>query len=166
VPTDRTRFYDEYYAGFRLKTYYFKTKYNQSEMSGLCDSKQPGQLCPIFPGTFELGVGQNSAYTGGELRHWLLRTEAFYPLPFNPAFHVFFTAWIHLDGHNQNSAPLLLDSAASSVTATSPGVQVIHLTALDRDYYRIGLGVDLVQIIKKYATKPAAAAPAQPAPSK
>lgn len=148
VPLDRTHFFYQEYVGIRFKTYYFKSRY-ASEVGGLCPTKRPGQVCPIFPGTYDVTVGQNSAYTGGALHGWLLRTEAFYPLPFNPAFHFFFTAWIHVTERNQNTTPLILDTASSSTTLSTAGVQQVALAPLNRDFYRIGVGVDLVQFIKK-----------------
>jgi hypothetical protein len=156
VPKDRRRFYYQDFLGLRLKTYYFKTASPSIQSSGLCDSAKAGELCPIFPGTFDITVGQNAAYTGGEMRGWLLRTEAFYPLPFYPAIHIFFTGWVNVAGRSITTAPgtpLLLDTASSSVTPTSPGVQVVTTPPLNRDYYRIGLGLDLVQFIKKVTTK-------------
>lgn len=157
VPKDRRRFYYQDFFGLRLKTYYFKTAGSSGQFSGLCNTANAGQLCPIFPGTFDITVGQNSAYTGGQVRGWLLRTEAFYPLPFYPAIHVFFTAWVNVAGQRITTAPatpLLLNSASSSVTPTSPGVEVVTTPLLNRDYYRIGLGLDLVQFIKKLTPKP------------
>lgn len=156
VPEDRRRFYYQDFLGLRLKTYYFKTANQSSQLSGLCDKATAGELCPIFPGTFDITIGQNAAYTGGEMRGWLLRTEAFYPLPFYPVIHIFFTSWVNVAGRRVTTAPktpLLLDTASSSVTPTSPGVEVITTPPLNRDYYRIGLGLDLVQLLKKLTTK-------------
>jgi hypothetical protein len=155
VPMDRTRFFLQENFGVRFKTYYFKNRLSPDEVGGLCPSKRPGQMCPIFPGTYDVTIGQNSAYTGGSLHGWLLRTEAFYPVPFNPAFHVFFTAWIHVTGSNQSKPPLLLDTAGSSTTLLTAGVQQVPLQPLNRDYYRIGVGLDLVQFIKKLKTSSA-----------
>ncbi len=157
---NRTRFFYQEYTGIRLKTYFFKSTSTSGEYSGLCDGKEQGQVCPIFPGTFDLTVGQNSNYSGGSLHGWMLRTEAFYPLPFAPYMHLFFTTWVHVTGRNQATQPLILDTASSAVTLTSPGVQQVVLPPTNRDFYRLGLGVDLVNLISKIATKPKAGIPA------
>lgn len=148
VPVERSRFYYQGFAGLRLKTYYFKYASGKTQLHGLCDNREPGELCPIFPGIFDISVGQNSAYTGGFLHGWLLRTEAFYPLPFYPALHLYFTSWINVTQGNNNQTPLLLNAAGSDVSVTSPGVEIVTLNTLNRDYYRIGAGLDLVQLIR------------------
>ena len=136
-----------------MKTFYIKSTSAAGEFSGSCDDKSQGQVCPIFPGTFDLTVGQNSNYSGGSLHGWLLRAEAFYPLPFVPYVHLFFTTWVHVTGRNQTTPPLILDTASSSVTVNSPGVQQVVLPATNRDFYRLGLGVDLVNLISKLTSK-------------
>ena len=164
VPPSRTRFFLQEWGGLRWKTYYVKSKSTSGEFGGLCDAKEAGQVCPVFPGTFDVTVGQNSAYSSGQVRGILLRTEAFYPLPFYPTLHVFFTGWIHASGRNQTVQPLLLDTASSSVTVTSPGVQTVVLPVSNRDYYRIGMGLDLVQLVGKL-TKQGSQTQAKPAPA-
>jgi hypothetical protein len=148
VPVERNRFFYQDYVGIRLKSYYFKTASSKTQFAGMCDNRESGEVCPVFPGTFDISIGQNSAYTGGAMHGWMLRTEAFYPLPWYPAIRLFFTAWINVTQGNKNMTPLLLDAAGSSVTATTPGVEVVTLPPFNRDYYRIGVGVDLVQLIK------------------
>jgi len=155
VPPDRTRFYYQDYLGFRLKSYYFKTKSASGEYSGLCDGRDRGQLCPIFPGTFDVTFGQNAAYSGGVAHDWLVRTELFFPLPFSPYFHIYFTTWTHLTGHNHSTLPLILDPAPTTTMLTTPGVQLVQVPELNRDFYRIGMGIDLVQLLKKLTSKPA-----------
>ncbi len=161
IPPERSRFYYQDYFGLRLKSFYFKTKSAPGEYSGICDARERGELCPIFPGTFDITVGQNAAYSGGVVHDWMLRTELFFPLPASPYVHIFFTTWTHITGHNRSTTPLILDSAPSSLTLTSPGVQIVTIPELNRDFYRIGVGLDLVQFLKKFTSK----APASSTPS-
>jgi len=164
VPPSRTRFFLQEWGGLRWKTYYVKSRNTSGEFGGLCDTREAGQVCPIFPGTFDVTVGQNSAYSSGQVRGILVRTEAFYPLPFYPMLHVFFTGWIHASGKNVNLQPLLLDTAPSSVTVTSPGVQTVVLPVSNRDFYRLGMGLDLVQLVGKLTKQNAGSqTPATPA---
>lgn len=147
VPPDRTRFYSQYYGGFRLKTFFFKTGGKDDEFGSLCEDREVGDICPVFPGIFEVAVGQNASVSGGRLRGMVLRNEAFYPLPFAPSFHLFFTSWVHLGGHNFTQAPVVLDNTSPPVVLSTLGVTVLPNEVQNRDYYRLGLGVDLVNLI-------------------
>jgi hypothetical protein len=157
IPADRSRFYPQYYAGVRLKTFYYQTggKNAATEFGGLCADRQAGEVCPVFPGTFDLGVGQNAAVSGGNLHGWVLRAEAFYPLPFAPAFHLYFTSLIHLGGHEftSTSTPVILNPTSPFVDLASPNVALVPVAAPNRDFYRLGVGVDLVQLLSELKQK-------------
>src|SRR2546426_7657850 len=71
---DRDRFFRQYYAGFRLKTYYFNNA---------------GNPVHRFPAMFDLTLGQNEAVTGGRVRGAVFRFDLFYPLPFDSARYVY-----------------------------------------------------------------------------
>ena len=159
-PPDRTHFYKQYWVGLRLKSYYYGEK---SGWSNLCSGNgNDAAACPIYPGTVDLTVGQNEAVSGGNLHKFLLRSDVYYPLPFNPAFYAFFNAWIHLNRHheNPNLTPVILSPVASPPTDTSQ-IQYISVLTPDRDYYRVGMGIDLVSLIQHFHqdknTTPAAA---------
>jgi hypothetical protein len=150
VPPDRTRFYAQYYGGLRLKTFFFHGDDSNSEFGDLCSQRKRDELCPVFPGIFELGVGQNAAVSGGRLRGMVLRTEAFYPLPFAGSFHLFFTSWVHLGGHNFTSTPVILDNTSPPLTSLNVlGVVILPHEVPNRDYYRLGMGVDIISLINK-----------------
>jgi|SRR5215510_3153866 len=67
VPKDRDRFFRQYYAGFRLHSF-FHNRHN----------------IPIqrFPAQFDLTVGQNEYVSGGHPRGAEFRIDAYFPLPF------------------------------------------------------------------------------------
>ena len=149
-PPDRTHFYKQYWAGIRLKSYYYGQK---GGWSNLCTGNgNDAGPCPIYPGTVDLTFGQNEAVSGGNLHKFLLRSDVYYPLPFNPIFYAFFNAWIHLDRHheNPNQAPVILSPVASPPTDTSQ-IQFISVPTPDRDYYRVGMGIDLVTLIHHFS---------------
>jgi len=156
VNKDRTRFFRRYYAGLRLKTYFFTDR-----MKGECDDpRQAADRCErlmnLFPGVLDFTVGKDEAVTGGRFSNWLLRLDAVYPLPFNPAFHIFGGANI-VFGRNTTTLPLVLEPPQQFLNLSDPHVFVQALDPPNRDTYRIGVGVDLLQIIKGKASKPAAA---------
>src|SRR5258708_24509882 len=83
----------------------------------------------------------------------VLRTEAFYPLPFAnrsqdlrgmlSALYLFGTSQIHL-GRSRNLIPLILNP--STVSGSDPTV-TIRTVPGNRDIYRIGFGIFLVNTI-------------------
>ena len=156
VPPDRTRFFKQYYAGFRLKSYYYGL---DDSWTGLCKqqatsdatSETKPKFCEIFPGTVDVMVGQNAAVSGGNLHGLILRTEVFYPLWFNPAFHLFFTGLLHMDRHHEvaSELPVVLDPATGTIDPTK--VQSVPLGTINRDFYRVGMGIDLVKLYDHYA---------------
>lgn len=158
VPPDRTRFFRQYYAGIRLKSYYYGDATDGSNnWSGLCtdpSGKPIERPCGIFPGTVDIGFGQNSAISGGTLHGWVMRTEVFYPLWFNPAFHLFFDGYLHLDRHHQvaSQLPVVLDPATGTINPAQ--VQAVPLGTINRDFYRVGAGIDLLALYNHYKAAP------------
>ena len=148
-PPDRTHFYKQYWAGLRLKSYYYGKK---DEWSSLCPGNgSDAAACPIYPGTVDVTFGQNEAVSGGNLHEVLLRVDAYYPLWFNPALYAFFNAWVHLDRHHENptQSPVILSPIASPPTDPSQ-VQYVSVSTPDRDYYRVGMGIDIVALINHF----------------
>lgn len=167
ISPDRDRFFRQYYAGLRLKTYYFQRKRVAAQYN-LCDSVKKStpatqmvlqrnpdcslmeDLVDQFPGIFELTFGQNESVTGGRLRGGVFRLEGFYPLPFVPSVYVFGTALMKLSRTKINNSPLILEPPSGSIPALSdPKVDIETIPQINRDYYRIGVGVDLLHLIRK-----------------
>lgn len=135
VSPDRDRFFRQYYAGLRFKTFYFDNG---------------GRPLNRFPGILDLTFGQNEAITGGRLRGGIMRLEGFFPLPFQKANFLFLfgTAQVKLSRPNIND-PLILDIAPPGTTPFDPGTAIITVPQINRDYYRLGIGVDAIQILRK-----------------
>lgn len=157
VTPDRSRFFRRFYAGFRLKTFFFS-----KNIRAECDPPLPaGESCDapydIFPGVLDFSVGKDEAVTGGHMTTWLFRTEAVYPLPFYQGIHVFGSVYTAMSRHQ--TMPLASDQPFNNYTiqAPSPGsnndlnTNRFDLRPLSRDYFRIGIGVDLIQVFKKAA---------------
>jgi hypothetical protein len=138
VSPDRDRFFRQYYAGLRLQTHYFDYKNRDIPLN-----RYPAQL--------DITFGQNEAITGGRLHGGVLRLEGFYPLPYNELsfVHLFGTALIRPIG-SKITDPLILEPASPLPTLPAANVFLITVPQINRDYYRVGFGFDLIELVKKF----------------
>jgi hypothetical protein len=148
VTPARARFYRDFYAGIRLRTFYLK---------GACPDPSlhlPETGCKLdntFPGTFDIRFGEDETVTAGRLVPLVMTLAANYPLPgTNGSVRVFASVYLRMQA-NRDSNPLALVPAASYATLDQPSVVVQPVAASDQDYYRLGLGVDLVPLIARWA---------------
>ncbi|HEY9403819.1 MAG TPA: Ig domain-containing protein [Pyrinomonadaceae bacterium] len=153
VYPDRDRFLRQFYAGFRFKTFYFNN-----------DSAEPINR---FPAILDVMFGQNEAVTGGRLksvvtndegkiigesRNLVMRLEAFYPFPIREAsfLYLYGTAMMKLGGKGVKiTTPLFLSKSDGDVSLTSDSVFIAPNLQTDRDYYRIGIGVNLTELFNR-----------------
>jgi hypothetical protein len=136
VSPDRDRFFRQFYAGFRAHGYYF-------------DYKNPDIPLKRYPATLDVTVGMNESVTGGRLRGAVLRLEGFYPLPYNDLdfINLFGTAIIK-PTHTKIQDPLILEPAPGT-TVPAANVFLVTVPQINRDYYRVGVGIDFISLIKK-----------------
>jgi hypothetical protein len=146
VTPDRDRFLRQYFGGLRFKTYAYATKDK--------DGKDiPEHLEDYFPAMLDVTFGQSEAVTGGRLRKFVVGIDGFYPLPFKDNdkrkfLYLFGSAKFKAGGPKTFSTPFILDTAASSISITDPKVFIADPTQSNRDVFRIGLGVDLIELFK------------------
>jgi hypothetical protein len=165
VPLDRDRFLRQWYAGIRLKTYY-------------CEDQDCTRFRNNFPGIVDLMVGQNEAVTGGSRKYggvpdpldsskiigeknaYVLRLDAFYPLPFREASFIYLygTAMMKIGGGRVKIInPLFLDPATSPITDPKvfiPSSDLQQLLQPNRDYYKIGVGINLTDLFNRSRNPP------------
>jgi hypothetical protein len=145
---ERTRFFRRYYGGLRLKTYFFSP-----DVKGECDPKRKDRCdapYDIFPGIIDITAGQDEAVTKGKLTKVLFRIEGVYPLPFVPGFHIFGSIYTSFKKNTQEQPfNTFLINAPVSGTANDANTFRFPLPSLDRDYFRVGVGVDLIQLLKR-----------------
>lgn len=163
VPLERDRFFRQYYFGFRLKTHY-------------CEDAACQRYKNRFPSIVDFGFGQNEAATGGRLtsdirdsanntigtrRNWVLRFDGFFPLPFKEAnfLYLFGTAVMKVAGGSVKiQTPLFLESPGTTVPITDIRVYIppaeLQPTRVDRDYYKIGIGVNLTDLFNRNKVPP------------
>jgi hypothetical protein len=137
VSPDRDRFFRQFYVGFRMQGYYF-------------DYKNPDIPLQRFPASLDVTFGQNEAVTGGRLRGGVIRLEGFYPLPYEDLkfINLFGTAIIK-PTRTQITDPLILEAAPAGTTIPANNVFILTVPQINRDYYRVGVGVDFIQLVKK-----------------
>jgi len=151
VLPERDRFLRQFYGGVRFKTHFYKD----------------GELINRFPAILDVMVGQNEAVTGGKLksdetdasgkiigkrRSYVLRLDGFYPLPIKEAsfLYLYGTAMMKLGGGGVRiTTPLFLDTAPGEILVTNNDVFIAPNLQLDRDYYKIGIGINLTDLFNR-----------------
>ena len=108
-----------------------------------------------YPAVLDITFGQNEAVTGGRLRGGVLRLEGFYPLPYDGLkfINIFGTALMRLTQTNITD-PLILERAPEGTTVPAANVFVQTVPQINRDYYRIGVGIDFMALIKRLRDTP------------
>ena len=172
VTPDRSRFFRRYYVGLRLKTFFF-SKNIKAECSPQLKDVSCDAPYDIFPGIVDFSTGKDDAVTGGHMSTWLFRVEAVYPLPFYQGIHVFGSVYTAMSRHS--AKPIPGDQPFNNYTIQAPTAGTnndlntfrFNLRPLSRDYFRIGIGIDLIQVFKKASNggQPAKDAPV-PEPQK
>ena len=153
---DRTRFYSQWYTGFRIK---------------IKDQNFLGQSAATnYPAYFDMTFGQNSAITAGQLRYIMWRLAGFVPIPKLP-LAIFGTSYSVIT-RNLDSSPLFLspptDANGNPTTISLPDpMNRVYIVSRkeNRDFYQIGIALDLgwiadkIGLIEKLKGMPAASNP-------
>ena len=144
--TDRDRFFRQYYGGLRFKTFYYDR-----------DTTEPLRR---FPATLDVLVGQDEAVTGGRAKGIVLRLEGFYPLPFtNTEFIYLFGNVEMIPGRPNVSDSIILQAAPANTLVPAANVLLVSTPQLNRDRYRIGVGMDVIALIEAIKTSKANSLP-------
>lgn len=142
---DRSSFLLKYGAGFRTSN-----KFGCKDFSADCTPA---------PGVLDITFGQDEAVSRGLLRHVVFKLDGMLPIPTGKAAYVYLfgSAYVRL-AKNQDLSPLILQTA-TGVTIPSASVVVLPLKIPDRDFYRLGVGLNINQIFCKMFSCPNQAAP-------
>jgi hypothetical protein len=154
VLPSRSRFYRDYFAGLRFKTYYFSgdcKEYAKNPTAG--ESKtSPCKIQNTYPGTLDLRFGQDESVTGGHLRSVVMSISGSYPVPGTSGIlRLYGSAYLRLRG-NRNSPTLILLPTSPLVALNDPSVVIQPTSQSDQDFYRLGIGADLIALISKWFT--------------
>lgn len=157
VNPDRDRFFRQYYGGLRLKTHYYEDcnqgglKLDEADYHCLSAPGSTERLRPEnrFPATLDFGIGFNESVTGGRLHGAVIRVDGFYPLPWETSQFVYLYGTALMKPRRAIIAnPLVLAAAPDTTAVPGQNVAIVPIPQIDRDYYRIGVGVDLIGFIK------------------
>jgi hypothetical protein len=158
---DRDRFFRQYELGIRLKTFFFKhpcltTPADPNPDEDTCKRDLTSEVLENrFPGIFDITYGQNEYVTGGRLTGRVMKIEGFYPLPFVPSVHVFggvemvFRAPV-------TRGPFVLTPPSGPPPNLDDASVFLFSEQPNRDRYRIGVGLDLLQLLRDRAADAAA----------
>jgi hypothetical protein len=150
VLPNRSRFYRDYFAGIRLRTYFFSGDCSKKNSAVTDGTPSSCKVANIHPGSFDIRFGQDETVTGGYFRGITMTSTASYPLPgTSGAVRIFGSTYLSLN-RNKNTQPLALVASSSTIPITDPSVVIQPITASNQDYYRIGLAADLIPIIAKW----------------
>lgn len=136
VPSDRDRFYRQYYGGIRVQGFYFT------------EQNMPLQR---FPFQFDISVGQNEFVTAGRKSGVVLRMDGYYPLPFEGLkfINLYGTAMMRPNRVRTN-IPLVLEPAPAGTVVPAANVALVELPQSNRDHYKAGVGLDFISFVKKF----------------
>jgi len=147
VLPSRSRFYRDYYAGIRLRTFYLSGQ--ACDYANKNQSQVGCKLQSVYPGTIDLRFGQDESVTQ-HLAGVVLTLAGTYPLPgTGGTVRVFGSAYLGLR-RDRISTPLILVPSSTVATLDQSSVVVQPIAPTDQDYFRLGLGVDLVPLISKW----------------
>jgi len=147
---DRSSFLLKWSAGIRIVDRWFV-------------SSDPMTWCSSAGGCSRLiadfALGQDQSITGGFLRRFVVKADAIVPIQ-SSGFYFFAATTTRLQ-RNQTLSPLILSPvtlATNTATATctpsettvcypSPSVFILPYKQQNRDYYRIGIGIDAKKVL-------------------
>ncbi len=135
---DRSNFLLKYAAGFR------------TTFPRACQGGTAGHPCSNAYSVLDVTLGQDESISGGRLHGPVFKLDGELPVPISGSswLYLFGSAYIRLQG-NVNLSPLILQVPTTPVTVPSPSVFVLPLRQPNRDYFRIGIGLNLDQVLCK-----------------
>jgi hypothetical protein len=136
VPPDRRTLYFQYWAGLRFKT-------------DLLDAVKGHRVA--FPGVIDFTVGKNEAITGGTLKdRWVAKVDGFYPIPIaaSKSFYLFGSTTLQIDHRRTGDEPSPLLHPVTDKSPPADDIFILNSAADARDIWKIGVGVDLIQLFK------------------
>jgi len=128
---DRSNFLSKWGMGFRLERQFTQ------------EDKKTKAL-----GVLDFGVGQDQTVTGGRMHGWVFKIDGVYPLPIASSLLYAFGSVSMRILPNRDLAPLILTIPQGKDTPAVPSTDVIVLPLKqpNRDFYRIGFGLNITDV--------------------
>ncbi len=122
--------------------------------------------CANSLGMLDVTVGQDATLTRGLVRGLVAKVDGLLPIPIGSSaasyLYMFGSVYTRFQ-RNQDSSPLILAAETNKPTIPSDGVIVLPLKQPDRDFFRLGVGLNLSQVFCKMFSSCPTAAPESPA---
>jgi hypothetical protein len=157
-PEDRNSFLLKYAVGLRIVNRWLDdSKQDVCGTDATAGGKKPSTCTRTV---VDLTFGQDEAVTGGKFGAMVFKADAIFPVS-NSGIYFFGSSSIRFEA-NKTLSPLILLPA--TIVTTSPSVPaniivpsastwVLPLTQPDRDFYRVGIGMNLNALISKLLPK-------------
>jgi hypothetical protein len=141
---DQPNFFPKYAFGLRFINRWPGTSANFKQ----CSSDNQCER-----GYVDFTLGQNASLTGGSLQHMILNIDSIYPITLSkPSFLYLFGSISRRFGALPPYVPPLVLATGTISTTPAASTLILPLTQPDRDFYRIGAGINLNEIFS--ALKP------------
>lgn len=142
VQSERSRFYRQYYGGVRLKTYF------KPEVVIQKDTRDGGNVSRTvqtrFPAMLDVLFGYNESITPDGPWRGVIRLEGFMPLRVSHWATVYLFGTLLLKTTpTEVRTPLFLEPAPPNTPFPAANILYLSNPQVNRDFYRIGIGVDL-----------------------
>ena len=96
-------------------------------------------------------IGQDASVTRGLVRHFVAKADGVLPIAATKNFvYLFGSIYSRLE-RNQNYPSLILAAETNKPTLPNASVVVLPLQQPDRDFFRIGVGLNLSQVFSKFS---------------
>jgi hypothetical protein len=171
VPPDSPRFFKEYYIGPRFKIWYFRPAGEDSSANCVDGARSlPNDVCKTYPAVMDAAIGQNASITAGHQHGLVLKLEGSFPIFLSGAVYVYAAGYLHVTGSSPSIPPLLCNPSSatppvlvqcslqqqavfspisSPIGLSDPTLFRLKDPGADRDFFRVGIGVDLLQLLEK-----------------
>jgi len=147
---DRNSFYGKAFGGLRIVNRWPTKEAKDGTSQKTCDPDNPCER-----GLVDFTFGQNASITAGKMRHFVFTIDSVYPMPIAKISYLYLFGSISkriLDS-TVTQGPLILQPGVALTGAPTTSDLTLPLTQADRDFYRIGAGINAIQIFKALSTK-------------
>ena len=157
TPIKTLAFSNQDKSGFFLKDM-IGVRMNHTAQTGTGSCAESSARCAL--GSLDFSFGHDAAITGGVLRgnRWVFKADGVYPIALSDVatFYLFGSFATRLSRRTTDNTPLILQPASlPTLTGTgtgsvpNPNTVVLPLSQPDRDFYRIGVGIDILSLVTR-----------------